>query len=422
MGGRYRTTGSLTYTAHEKPITYTSDFVRWLDGVYYLSEEEQSYNLPTYREGDLCAISDVIGAPALFNGCTHTRRYLVPISFPSASQEAVPSPLYVYWNQKYGGHLPAVRGAFSPHCMWGSLDYPTSYSFGAVDWDALIQDVGDQLSGAMDARANILVFLGEARQTIRMFKNPFGLVNTAYRGIKNLNQFLKLVAGGWLEYKWGWKQLDRDMTALFSSYDRARIHRSYLQETRSRYTGIHARDTSSVNVSVPYPQIKGNTDPYHIIATRATAYRTCTFGVEILRGAQYRIASQMETMLEGLGAKNVLEAAWDLIPFSFLVDWFVDIGRVVATDPILWNTHRLRRIGHSTKIDLKMAFAFHSRVPQTSSHVPIVEEIRQTGEQTVYKSYTRVAGFPATGNADLFGNFRLTNIADGAALMAQRLL
>lgn len=110
----------------------------------------------------------------------------------------------------------------------------------------------------------------------------------------------------WLEYTFGWVPLVQDMhQAAVVLTDPFEVTRSYGTATVSRFFRAEGRDV------IRYVNKR----------TRVV----CTAGL--------RITNPNLALLTQLGLSNPAAVVWDIIPFSFVVDWFLKINRFVNT----WN-------------------------------------------------------------------------------------
>jgi hypothetical protein len=64
-------------------------------------------------------------------------------------------------------------------------------------------------------------------------------------------------------------------------------------------------------------------------------------------GCGFRILSQNDASPYGTSLHDVIEAGWELVPLSFVVDWFVDVGQWLAS---LRNTDLEFSSGYSTVV------------------------------------------------------------------------
>lgn len=120
------------------------------------------------------------------------------------------------------------------------------------------------------------------------------------------------LADGWLELQFGWLPLVNDVYAAVDAYR----HKSVSGQQVSSYarTGIPVKlpKRNSPNFGFDYT---GNFRNYRGVAS--VKY----YGV---------VSNPALYTLNQLGLANPLKLAWDLLPFSFVVDWFMPIGQILA--------------------------------------------------------------------------------------------
>lgn len=137
--------------------------------------------------------------------------------------------------------------------------------------------------------------------------NVVGLARTL--GVKKRKSYTKDAAGLWLEYTFGWSPLVSDMYqaagVLTDPYELSRAYGTCSTEL----VAVNHYNTGSIRQD-------------------DSVYRTrvvCTAGL--------RITNPNIALLTQLGLSNPAAVVWDVIPFSFVVDWFVKMNRFVNT----WN-------------------------------------------------------------------------------------
>lgn len=137
----------------------------------------------------------------------------------------------------------------------------------------------------------------------------------------------KDVSGMWLEIAYGWKPLLSDVHEAMSAYSAI--------TNKPRTTRVTVRGTSTVTNSVNSGSYKSKGE---------TSYH---------RTYHYLLTEQMPVARQ-LGLQNPLSVAWELVPFSFVADWFIPIGTYLENldqMPLLqgtWQTSNLtRRSAHS---------------------------------------------------------------------------
>ncbi|DAD50150.1 TPA_asm: maturation protein [ssRNA phage Gephyllon.4_4] len=139
------------------------------------------------------------------------------------------------------------------------------------------------------------------------------------------------LANNWLEYSFGWKPLIED---IYNALDHLQ---NPIKSTRPKGSG---RSTHSVTVT------SGS------IASGFWSIQSA-FGVRYAKcGCEVTINNYNLFLLNKLGLANPVAVAWELIPFSFVVDWFVTVGEflnsgtdflgLTVTNPwTLWGFHGL---------------------------------------------------------------------------------
>lgn len=112
------------------------------------------------------------------------------------------------------------------------------------------------------------------------------------------------MADGWLELQFGWLPLVSDVYGAISN-----LHSSFVKGT---YVIHHA---GIGNPKKWDPRRKGE-DPYGGIVQRATVIR--------------KVTNTKLATLNALGLTNPLLTAWNLLPYSFVVDWFLPVSSFLA--------------------------------------------------------------------------------------------
>lgn len=115
----------------------------------------------------------------------------------------------------------------------------------------------------------------------------------------------KYPANKWLEYQYGWKPL---MSSAHDGYQRFK--------SNPRTGVLQVRRTCSDTVSLDF--VKNSV--------------RCVGSVDLTQRCivDFLVEDQFVDALDGVGLANPLSVAWEVIPFSFVVDWFAPIGNVLA--------------------------------------------------------------------------------------------
>lgn len=157
------------------------------------------------------------------------------------------------------------------------------------------------------------------KQKISIMKliTAVGLAKGVRRSVKRrqIRRYQQQIDSLWLEYRYGWSPLVYDiqgtMKALYSTFKEYYTARGYAKNSVSEVT--------TANV--------GSTDPS--TGTPWTVLRTKTYTANVRGYVLYKVDSGY--LLPGkLGLLALPETIWEVVPFSFVVDWFVRVGDWLA--------------------------------------------------------------------------------------------
>lgn len=140
----------------------------------------------------------------------------------------------------------------------------------------------------------------------------------------------------WLEIQFGWLQLLEDAVNahnVFKSIDDLRkLPRVSGYSSRIvRHAKTHTNSQSFYT---------GSKFPSHRLPT----HYNCSIEYIVKCRADYAIGNLDHFMADSFGLNNPLEIAWDLVPYSFVLDWFLPIGDSLAA---LNSTTGLTKMGDS---------------------------------------------------------------------------
>lgn len=216
---------------------------------------------------------------------------------------------------------------------FGSLSYVDVSGFTGitgpfVGWSMYTTNVPDDLEAQVingllkklsNSDLNMGMFALESGKSAKMVAKRVIQLVKAVKALKSLkfSKFLSILGlkrhkgafaetpqGVWLEYQYGWKPLVSDLYKMANlSFEKmTRANERNLVTVRSG-----ADRGEPIDVAYSY-LAKGS--------TRIT-----------LRGrAVYRMTNPALRSMQSLGLTNPLELAWELLPYSFVVDWMLPIG------------------------------------------------------------------------------------------------
>lgn len=117
----------------------------------------------------------------------------------------------------------------------------------------------------------------------------------------------KRIANHWLEYQYGWKPLMSD------AYGAAELLATHVRDDPSHAA---ARGSSQRTEDLYYH----TRDSGSVLQIQDTTTTTTKYGV------RFRLDSAARAMLSRTGISNPALLAWELLPYSFVVDWFIPVG------------------------------------------------------------------------------------------------
>lgn len=112
------------------------------------------------------------------------------------------------------------------------------------------------------------------------------------------------VADSWLEMQYGWKPLLSD---IYGASEELRDE-DRRKDQIVRVARVLTRTSEDPGYSYPGTEVQGSC----LLSLKAYAF--------------YRVSDETQVWLSSLGLLNPLEIAWELTPFSFVVDWFIPVG------------------------------------------------------------------------------------------------
>lgn len=226
-----------------------------------------------------------------------------------------------------------------------------------------------------------------------------------------------------LSYQFGVVPAIHDVRSTIDSHNVVEDRLRYLNKHRGQYIPIRARKrfdasfTPGVLTNSPYLDFE------YILKDAFTVARL--FGQGRVR-TDINEASRWRAYAEYFGLNKIVGTAWELIPFSFVFDWFTNsqeainsLTRIPLGESPFMN---LTSIGHSVKniayfdYCLKPGYDVTYGFPEMEPNSPFpVFSFAAT-------EYTRTPGFPDTSWFADLSNFGLFQYATGAELLFQKFL
>lgn len=206
--------------------------------------------------------------------------------------------------------------------------------------DANSQALGTFAQKIVNARSAVQggVVVGELMQTLRMIRHPAQglrrlitdwhteaqLIRAGHK-VGSLASRMRRVAqnlgDAWLEHAFGWKPLLSDIDGACKALAESHVGSSLLTRRITAHAEVR------VSASIPGDSINGSG-----IALWRESERTIGTTMVIYRGAvrlEARDPVTMDPALFGFTPEQFLPTAWELLPWSFLIDYFTNIGDII---------------------------------------------------------------------------------------------
>lgn len=234
-----------------------------------------------------------------------------------------PPPIYEI-TYGSGGVCPTMSNRwYSAHLTEDSNIVDIFPGLNSDAMDTVTQEALQSFLGKINStKLNIAQIFAERQQTVDLIATNVGRIAGLYsdlrhgrnpftnRSSKPLKRGSKDLANRWLEYSYGWVPLVQD---VYDAIELQSLHppSGLVKSKKSRYI-------TKVFHSVP----KGN--PYENMESFSTETRTrgCTCTIR----ARVTLDNPNLTFATSTGLTNPALLAWELLPYSFVVDWFLPVG------------------------------------------------------------------------------------------------
>jgi len=263
----------------------------------------------------------------------------------------------------------------------------TQQSLTAVDNQALrkflnrIQAYRTQFQG--------MIFFGEGHKTLAMIRNPAAqlrqgisqYLRSLSKGPKlTKTQLLRVAANTWLEMAYGWKPLIFDIESGIKAYS-SLGKKIQTREIKSSYKDDLSGSSSQSSVAVGGFCYAKQTSTQHTTGS-VKYYGKIKDSVSVL--PDDHIMRHF-----GFTPEQFIPTLWELTPWSFLVDYFTNIGEILDaaatfTSDLAWSSKTMRVENITTRI---------GEVDYARCQTAVGPEFRDATGDTGHVSYRRVDGW-----------------------------
>jgi len=224
---------------------------------------------------------------------------------------------------------------------WGTATYPSKIDLDlkevlpltfAVSEDEIVLRAIDKFNN--ENRVDTLLNVIEANQLI----GTLGLVGKFLRVKKELSQRHKwrsirsLITGGYLAYSFGIAPLVSDLQTISREQAKMALMINKYMENLGKPYSVYYKVDGGCQLTASHGSRLQNMSTH---ATYRRRYEVQPQAICRVRGVDTnRYASdalnKLQFILSRFGSTGPASLGWELIPFSFVVDWFVDLSRVFS--------------------------------------------------------------------------------------------
>ncbi len=181
------------------------------------------------------------------------------------------------------------------------------------------------------------IFAGELLETLRMLRKPLVGIRSLSKDFldtlrkrkrANPKKWLNDIGSAWLEQSFGWNPLLNDVSDAIKAY------RRLMKPVKTYKINAGAKksyDATKLNSSIYWPggvPQYDNGNYYHAMSSVVRETRTIRYKGAVI--AQVKGPSWQNNDLFGFEPENFIPAAWELLPWSFLADYFTNIGDILT--------------------------------------------------------------------------------------------
>lgn len=200
------------------------------------------------------------------------------------------APQYSSWRR---GVMPYAYG------------YEPSVGFSSIAYNNAVTDLYDQLRGSVDLSVDIAQ-AGQAKAMVSSLVRALRVYADTFDKMKRLRT--KDAANAWLQFQYGWRPL---ANSIYGTLDQTLKQRSTQRFFKIRAKGFD-RDREKRN-------------EYHISSTLPVRTQF-DISNRCFIHADFNLSGDHLEALAGYTSLNPVSIAWELMPYSFVIDWAVDVG------------------------------------------------------------------------------------------------
>ena len=219
-----------------------------------------------------------------------------------------------------------------------------------------------------------LTFLGELRETVHMIRRPASALWSKNLGYLDAlgkakraspRSWTKRISGLWLEHSFGWQPLIHDISDAAAAFETL-----VTGKRRKIISGSYKDYKDSTSLLSSLDNTNGSPRAVNSVVNMkfdkvATLKEDCT--VRYKGAIQARVGAPPvdPLVLYGFTVDEIVPTAWELLPWSFLVDYFTNIGDIITASvtsraDIAWT---VKTVIQNTEYKGKLTYNLAKSVP-----------------------------------------------------------
>lgn len=237
----------------------------------------------------------------------------------------------------------------------------------------------------------------------RRFKQSYASAETA-------NDVANAVTGGWLALQYGWKPLLQDVHGAAELLAKINLHGENPNTIYAVASGRSFRKFKDrkAEVSNPGSNVRGYSQ----------TIKTMDASIAYLYKVRYSRSSPTLKSLASVGITNPALLAWELVPYSFVVDWFLPIGNWLsgldaAAGLTFQNGFRSRLCKYQATVNETVSLSY---VDRPSSYTSSDYEARY---ETVTMDRSLLGNFPSAPAPRFKNPLSMSHLASAISLLKQ---
>lgn len=313
----------------------------------------------------------------------------------------------------------------------------SSSPFRQHDWFALTS----QFNEACDSFIPSSMLLGETMYEHAIFVDALKYVVNPSRAVKDflwtvgklgfrrkrlgeITSILRESSNTWLSYNFGVKPAIRDIRSALTAHEKVQARLWYLANNGGSYVPIRVRQKFSsdfANSALPNPIPTGSSTSFRKYISSKESTATIGAWGKVRDDLDWKDTWTAYTQHFGLG--KVIGLAWELIPFSFVVDWFTnaqerinELTRFRTGDPFAEIRNLTCSIVEETKYEIIAIPGWNSSLGMGMVNPNSPFKLADISQ----KKYSRFLTIPDTSGVVDFSSLGLFQAIASGALLVQR--